>query len=93
VNREEYEVMINDVIADFTEVVFAAAERNRYKDAMDYPATRFIKGWKGFDLREKLLEEFKEVVEKPSTREIGDLGWVLAMMLDQIRSKPKETLT
>jgi hypothetical protein len=87
VNQEEYEIMINDVIADFTEVVFAAAERNRYKDQR---GLQLVKGWEGFDLRGKLLEEFKEVVEKPCTREIGDLGWVLAMMLDQIRSESKK---
>lgn len=96
-NLEEYEDMINTAVEELTEVMFAAAERNQYKDKKIYayrlpnkqdPLYTYVKGWDGFDLRPKLLEEFKEVIENPCYREIGDLAWVLAMMLDQLRSKP-----
>jgi len=93
-NTEEYEVMINDLIADFTEVIFAAAERNHYKDERKYwrysdspPAIVMVKGWVGFDLKDKLKEEVDEVLENPSHKEIGDVAWVLAMMLDQLNTR------
>lgn len=81
---EDYEVMISDMVEAFTRSIFAAAERNRYKDRRGgVPEFTYVKGWEGFDLRSKLLEEFKEVVKDPSVHELGDLGWVLVMMLDQ----------
>jgi hypothetical protein len=88
VNREDYEVMITDLIADFTEAVCFAAERNGYKDRRKDAS--WVRGWHGFDLTDKLREEVEEVLQKPSISEIGDVGWVLAMMLDQLRSKRKE---
>lgn len=96
-NTDEYEDMINTAIEELTEVMFAAADRNYYKDRRIYayrlpnnqdPLYNYVKGWEGFDLKPKLLEEFKEVIENPCAREIGDLAWVLAMMLDQIRHPP-----
>jgi hypothetical protein len=81
-NSDEYEDMINTAIEELTEVMFAAADRNHYKDRR---GSEFVKGWEGFDLKPKLLEEYNEVVENPCSKEIGDLAWVLAMMLDQIR--------
>jgi hypothetical protein len=96
-NSEEYEDMINTAIEELTEVMFAAADRNHYKDRRIYayrlpnnqdPLYNYVKGWEGFDLKPKLLEEYNEVVENPCSKEIGDLAWVLAMMLDQIRHSP-----
>lgn len=95
--QEEYESMITDVLEGLTVAASNAAERNAHKDLRRYgyrlpdgkdPLYHFVKGWSDFDLREKLLEEFKEVVANPtSINELGDLAWVCAMMIDQISSK------
>ena len=86
--------MIRETIAIFTKQVDRAARRNRHKDERPYwrysdmpPGAVYIKGWANYDLKEKLKEEVKEFLENPSAEEAGDVGWIVAMMLDQLTSK------
>ena len=93
-NREEYEALKATVMADLAEEMIAAANRNVHKDEREYwrytsmpPAIFYVKGWDGFNLKAKLREEVKEFLENPSPEEAGDVAWVVAMMLNQIKSK------
>ena len=86
-NYKEYKVMIMEVIESLNHEIYGAAERNSHKDILvNYPDQRleYCKGWSTYWLAPKLEEELKELKENPSPKEIGDVVWVLAMMLDQI---------
>lgn len=96
-NELEYEAMIEETISNLTNQIHKAAERNSHKDIRynyrygeEFKVAYLIKGWEGFDFRPKFLEELKEVVEDPNPSELGDLGWVLAMMLDNLVHGEKE---
>ena len=61
----------------------SAAQRNVFKDYNSF-LDEYEKGWKNFDLAKKLQEEADEVLRNPTNKhELGDVAWVIAMMLDK----------
>jgi NTP pyrophosphatase (non-canonical NTP hydrolase) len=88
-NLEEWKHMIEDTVDSLMMQTYAAAERNQYKDQRGYG--NWIRGWEGFDLNEKLKEEVAEVLQNPTPKELGDVAWVIAMMLDQAYSSSKKS--
>ena len=90
-----YRSMIQEVIASFVEEVLKAADRNSDKDeSLNFrygdnfpPGVSWFKGWEGYNLNKKLREEVKEFMKNRTPEEAGDIGWVVAMMLDQKRKK------
>ena len=94
-NRNEYNRMIYAVVDSLRAEALAAAERNEHKDIEAHNQrgnpSQWCKGWEGYPLETKFLEEVVEVIRKPhDVKEIGDLAWGLAMMLDQINTEKKE---
>ena len=94
-NLSEYAAMVEKVADDLKAEALAAAERNSHKDVESHNSrghpSRWCKGWEGYPLEAKFLEEVAEVIRNPrDAGELGDLAWVLAMMLDQINAEKKK---
>ena len=94
-NKKEHDLMVMEVVESLNNTIYDAAERNSYKDIfIKYPERlEYCKGWATYNLTPKLDEELKELRNNPSPKEIGDVAWVLAMMLDQLLSCTKEIVS
>lgn len=96
-NYAKYYEVRRQVLHGASDAMEDAAKRNEYKDErqgppmLGWPST-YVVGWRGCDLKPKLMEEVDEVLRKPSRDELGDVMWVCAMILDQLNRK-EESVT
>ena len=82
-NFSEYQSLIEQMCARLARCARSAAYRNSSKDYNRH-LDEYEKGWENFDLANTLEEETVEVVGNPTNEhELGDVAWVIAMMLDQ----------